>query len=89
MEYIISTMIQVFRENQNKPMMEKEIIDYYFYHKGIQVEPIATAHQLKQAIKALHKNGTIKQSNSNLPDYGKKVTYTYVVETPNTQLSLL
>ncbi len=82
-------MIQVFKENQNKPMTAEHLIDYYLKNKQLPIGTPATERQLKEAIKIIHRNGAVAQSVSNTGSYSKVITYTYLVETPNTQLSML
>lgn len=89
MEEIIKIMIQVFKENQNKPMTTDHLVDYYLKNKQLPFGKPANEKQLREAITTLYRNGTIKQSVANTGSYSKVVSYTYVVETPNTQLSIL
>lgn len=89
MEEIIKTMIQVFKENQNKSMTSEHLIDYYLKNKQLPFGKPANERQLREAITTLYRNGTIKQSVVNTGSYSKIVSYIYVVETPNTQLSIL
>lgn len=82
-------MIQVFKENQNKPMTAEHLIDYYLKNKQLPFGKPATEKQLKEAILIIYRNGTVKQSVSNTGSYSKIITYTYIVEAPNEQLTLL
>lgn len=88
MEEIIDFMIQVFKENQNKPMTAEHLIDYYLKNKQLPFGEPATESELKEAIKAIYRNGIIKQSISNTGSYSKVIFYTYEVEQDKGQVYL-
>jgi len=80
MQEIIETMIQVFKQNQNKQMTSEHLIDYYLKNKQLPFGEPATEKELRQAIKQIHNDGLIKQSVGNTGSYSKVISYTYVVE---------
>jgi hypothetical protein len=80
MQEIIKTMIQVFKENQNKQMTAEHLIDYYLKNKQLPFNEPATEKELKQAIKQIYRDGIVKQSIGNRGTYSKAITYIYVVE---------
>jgi hypothetical protein len=80
MQEITETMIQVFKENQNKQMTSEHLIDYYLKNKQLPFGEPATEKELRQAIKQIHNDGLIKQSVGNTGSYSKVISYTYVVE---------
>lgn len=88
MEEIIAMMIQVFKENQNKPMTVEHLIDFYLKNKQLPFGKPATERQLKEAITTIHSNGTIKKSENKTGTYGKLVTYTYEVSPESGQVGL-
>ena len=88
MQEIIDTMIQVFKENQNKQMTSEHLIDYYLKNKQLPFGEPATEKELKQAIKQIHRDGLIKQSVGNTGSYSKVISYTYVVEQENGQVGM-
>jgi hypothetical protein len=88
MREIIETMIQVFKENQNKPMTAEHLIDYYLKNKQLPFCELATEKELRQAIKQIHRDGIVKQSVGNTGTYSKAITYIYVVEQDAWQVNL-
>ena len=88
MQEIIDTMIQVFKENQNKQMTSEHLIDYYLKNKQLPFGEPATEKQLKDAIKQIHRDGLIKQSVGNTGSYSKVISYTYVVEQESGQVGM-
>ncbi len=88
MQEIIDTMIQVFKENQNKQMTSEHLIDYYLKNKQLPFGEPSTEKELKQAIKQMHRDGLIKQSVGNTGSYSKVISYTYVVEQENSQVGM-
>lgn len=88
MQEIIDTMIQVFKENQNKQMTSEHLIDYYLKNKQLPFGEPATEKELKQAIKQIHRDGIIKQSVGNTGSYSKVISYTYVVEQESGQVGM-
>ena len=88
MEEIIDFMIQVFKENQNKPMTSEHLIDYYLKNKQLPINEPATESELKEAIKAIYRNGMIKQSINNTGSYSKVIFYTYEVKQNDVLLNL-
>jgi hypothetical protein len=88
MQEIIETMIQVFKENQNKQMTSEHLIDYYLKNKQIPFGETATEKELRQAIKQICRDGLVKQSVGNTGTYSKAITYTYVVEQDAEQVNL-
>lgn len=88
MQEIIETMIQVFKENQNKQMTSEHLIDYYLKNKQLPFGEAATEKELKQAIKQIHRNGLIKQSVGNTGSYSKVISYTYIVEQESGQVDM-
>ena len=79
MQEIIDTMIQVFKENQNKQMTSEHLIDYYLKNKQLPIGKPVTERELKQAIKQIHRDGIVKQSVRNTGTYSKAITYIYIV----------
>jgi hypothetical protein len=88
MQEIIETMIQVFKENQNKQMTSEHLIDYYLKNKQLPFGESATEKELRQAIKQIYHDGLIKQSVGNTGTYGKVISYTYVVEQESGQVGM-
>ena len=88
MQEIIDTMIQVFKENQNKQMTSEHLIDYYLKNKQLPFGEPATEKELKQAIKQIYRDGLIKQSVGNTGSYSKVISYTYVVEQESGQVGM-
>jgi hypothetical protein len=80
MREIIETMVQVFKENQNKQMTAEHLVDYYLKNKQLPFGEPATEKELKQAIKQIYRDGIVKQSVGNTGTYSKAITYIYVVE---------
>lgn len=76
MDYIIKTLIQVFKENKGISMTESHIIDYYLKYKQIPVAPFANEQQIKDAINNLLKNKVIELIKSSEPTKDK--TYIYL-----------
>jgi hypothetical protein len=88
MQDIYKTMIQVFKENQNKQMNAEHLVDYYLKNKQLPFGEPATEKELKQAIKQIHRDGIVKQSVGNTGTYSKIIAYTYVVEQDAGQINL-
>jgi len=88
MREIIETMVQVFKENQNKPMTAEHLIDYYLKNKQLPFGEQATEKELRKAIKQIHRDGIVKQSVGNTSTYSKSITYIYVVEQDTGQVDL-
>jgi hypothetical protein len=88
MQEIIETMVQVFKENQNKQMTAEHLVDYYLKNKQLPFGKAATEREIKQAIKQIYNDGIVKQSVGNTGTYSKAITYTYVVEQDAGQINL-
>jgi hypothetical protein len=88
MREIIETILQVFKENQNKPMTAEHLIDYYLKNKQLPFGEQATEKELRKAIKQIHRDGIVKQSVGNTGTYSKAITYIYVVEQDARQVNL-